>query len=220
MGAVLSGTPQPGIAGILLAGGRARRMGGGDKPLLEIAGRTLLAHCIARLAPQCRSGLVLSANGNEGRFASFGLPVVADEMPGSEGPLAGLLAAFECIAHHQPQTAYALSVPGDTPFLPHDLAVRLNETRCATGADVVVAASGGRAHHTVALWPTAIRSDLHQWLANADDRSVRGFASRYRVSSVEWTAEPFDPFFNINTPDDLDTAERLYRDRIRSGACE
>lgn len=188
--------------GIILAGGLARRMGGGDKPLIAIAGKPIITHVIERLRPQC-AGLCLNANGDPARFAAFGLPVVADSVPGFAGPLAGVLAGMDRAAAHATGAAHILSAPGDTPFLPGDLFARLAAAREEAGAEIAVAASGGRVHHAVALWPMALREDLRRALVEQDERKVSGFIARYRNVVVEWATEPHDPFFNVNRPEDL-----------------
>jgi molybdopterin-guanine dinucleotide biosynthesis protein A len=144
--------------GILLAGGLARRMGGGDKTLRMAGGIPLLAHAVAALRPQCE-GLVLSANGDPARFAGFALPIVADDLPGFKGPLAGILAGLDWIAARCPDVPLAISVPADTPFLPGDLAARLIDARVKDNALIACARSGGRTHPAVAVWPVSIRSE-------------------------------------------------------------
>jgi molybdenum cofactor guanylyltransferase len=177
-------------------------MGGGDKALLEIGGRSLLAHAIASLGPQCRA-LVINANGDAARFATFGLPVVADSIEGFAGPLAGVLAGMDHAAAHFPDATDILSAPADTPFLPADLMARLEAGRKAAGAVIAVAASGGRAHHAVALWPVALREALRVALASEGERRVSAFIRRYPHVTVDWPTDPFDPFFNVNRPEDV-----------------
>jgi molybdopterin-guanine dinucleotide biosynthesis protein A len=194
---------------IILAGGLARRLGGVDKGLIEIAGRPILARLIARLSPQC-AVLVLNANGDASRFARFGLPVVADEIEGFAGPLAGVLAGMDYAAAHFPSARDLLSVPADTPFVPSDLAARLASARAAARARIAVAASAGRPHHAVALWPLALAGDLRRALAEGE-RRVSGFIARYQNVTAEWPVESGDPFFNVNRPEDLGEAEALAR---------
>ena len=194
--------------GVILAGGRARRMGGGDKPLREIGGHTILARVIARLAPQCDC-LALSANGDPLRFASFGLPVIADGVKQNPGPLAGILAGLDWAAAHRPNAQWILSAPGDCPFLPRDLVVRLAQAASAGSAELAVAASGGRSHPVIGLWKVALRDALRQALVVEGLRKVGEWTGRYRVATVAWPAEPLDPFFNANTVEDLAEAERL-----------
>jgi molybdopterin-guanine dinucleotide biosynthesis protein A len=197
-----------GVPGVVLAGGLAQRMGGGDKPLREIGGRTILARVIARLAPQCEC-LLLSANGDPVRFASFGLPVIADGVNHYPGPLAGVLAGLDWAAAHRPNAQWILSAPGDCPFLPRDLVVRLRQALSAQGAELAVAASQGRSHPAIGLWKVPLRNALRQALVVQGLRKVDEWTGRYRVATVAWPADPLDPFFNANTIDDLAEAERL-----------
>ena len=196
------------IHGLILAGGLARRMGGGDKALIDVGGQPLLAHVIARLAPQV-AGLALNANGDLARFASFGLPVVADDVPGFAGPLAGVLAGLDWLARERPGATHAVSVAADTPFLPSDLVARLAAARAGADARLACAASGGRRHPVIALWPVELRFDLRRALVEEDIRKIEWFMRRHAVVAADWPIAPFDPFFNINAPDDLAAAERL-----------
>lgn len=194
--------------GVFLAGGLARRMGGVDKPLIDVGGRALLAEAVRRLKPQCVA-LVINANGDAARFSGFGLPVVADGVGGVAGPLAGVLAGMDYAAAHHPECADILSAPGDTPFLPGDLVERLSAARDADSAQIAVAESGGRVHHAVALWPVALREDLRRALVEEDFRKVSGFIARYANVTVDWPAEPYDPFFNVNEPEDVLRAREM-----------
>lgn len=198
----------PRIPGVLLAGGLARRMGGGDKPMRRIAGRSLLDRVVARLAPQC-NGLILNANGDPARFAAFGLPVIADDVADFPGPLAGILAGLDWAVAHRPDAAYILSAAADCPFLPRDLVTRLHRALLDGDAQLAVAASGGQPHHTVGLWPVALRDDLRHALTVENVRQVGRWTARYRIATVDWPADPFDPFFNANTLEDIAEAERL-----------
>lgn len=198
--------------GILLAGGLAHRMGGGDKALRTLGGTCLLAHAIAALRPQC-DGLVLSANGDPARFAGFDLPIVADDLPGFMGPLAGILAGLDWIAAHRLDVPSAISAPADTPFLPGDLAARLIDARAKDNALIACARSGGLTHHAVALWPVSIRCDLRHALVVENMRKVEAFLQNYSRAIVEWPTEPFDPFFNANDPSELAVAETILSQR-------
>ncbi|MEI9924572.1 MAG: molybdenum cofactor guanylyltransferase MobA [Bradyrhizobium sp.] len=200
--------PAPAIPGVLLAGGLARRMGGGDKPMRQIGGRPILARVIARLAPQC-DGLILNANGDPARFASFGLPVIPDTVEDFPGPLAGILAALDWAAAHRPDAGWILSAAGDCPFLPRDLVVRLHRARVEQDAQLAVAASDGQLHHVIGLWSVALREELRHALVVENFKGVGRWMERYRRATVTWPVEPFDPFFNANTPDDIAAAERL-----------
>ena len=198
----------PAIPGVLLAGGLARRMGGGDKPMRQIGGQTILARVIARLAPQC-DGLVLNANGDPARFAAFGLPVAADTIEGFPGPLAGVLAGLDWAAAHRPEAKWLLSAAADCPFLPRDLVPRLHAAQLEGGAPIAVAASGGQSHHVVALWSVTLREELREGLASGEARGVGRWIAGHDAATANWPSEPYDPFFNANTADDLVEAERI-----------
>ena len=196
--------------GVILAGGLARRMGGGDKPMREIGGRTILAHVVERLSPQC-GVLVLNANGDPSRFAAFGLPVVPDTVAGNPGPLAGVLAALDWAAQNRPQAQWVVSVAGDCPFLPRDLVDRLHKARRDGNATLAAAVSGGHAHPVIGLWKVALRGDLRNALVEEDLRRVQSWTARHSLATAEWPVRPVDPFFNANTIEDLSDAERLAR---------
>jgi molybdopterin-guanine dinucleotide biosynthesis protein A len=193
---------------VLLAGGLARRMGGGDKPMRMIAGHTILERVITRLKPQC-GALILNANGDPARFAAFGLPVVADSVANFPGPLAGILAGLDWVAEHLPSAEWMLSAAGDCPFLPRDLVARLAATRADENAELAVAASGGRSHPVIGLWKVSLREALRHALVVEEVRSVERFMARYRLATVSWPTTPLDPFFNANTAEDLTEAERF-----------
>jgi molybdenum cofactor guanylyltransferase len=196
------------LVGVLLAGGLARRMGGGDKPMRQIGGRTILERVIARLNPQCDE-LILNANGDPARFASFGLPVVADTVKDFPGPLAGILAALDWTAANRPAARLVLSVAADCPFLPRDLAARLNEALVDEDAQLAVAASGGQSHPVIGLWDVALRDELRHALVQEDVRKIDRWTARYKLATVTWPTTPLDPFFNANTMDDIAEADRL-----------
>jgi molybdenum cofactor guanylyltransferase len=198
----------PPTIGVLLAGGLARRMGGGDKPLREIGGRTILARVIERLAPQC-SRLILNANGDPTRFADSGLPVVPDGVADHPGPLAGILAALDWAAEHAPEIRYVASVAADTPFLPHDYVSRLHAARDAAGVPLACAESDGQAHPVNGLWDVALREDLRHALVVEDMRKIDRWTARHGVAHAAWPTVPLDPFFNANRPQDIEEAERL-----------
>ena len=194
----------PSTLGIILAGGLARRLGGGDKTLHELGGQPILAHIVARLRPQL-DRLVLNANGDPARLARFGLPILPDTVAGHPGPLAGILAGLESAAAHG--FSWVVSVPADAPFLPLDLVGRLHEGR--DGAPLAVAASAGRTHPVVALWPVAMGASLRAALA-AGQHKV-GWATD-GAAIVVWPDTPVDPFFNVNTPADLAAAQAVIAD--------
>ncbi len=194
--------------GLVLAGGLARRMGGGDKPLKTIGGVTILDRVLARLRPQCGS-MILNANGDPSRFASAGLPVVADDVPDFAGPLAGILAGLDWAAAHLPDVSYIASVPGDCPFLPRDLVARLHAARQTANIALACARSGEWRHPVVALWPVALRDDLRHAVTVEGLRKIEVWTARHGVSLADWPTEPVDPFFNVNTPEDVAAADRI-----------
>jgi molybdopterin-guanine dinucleotide biosynthesis protein A len=198
----------PRVAGVLLAGGRSRRMGGGDKALLTLHGETLLARVIARVKPQVQS-LVLNANGDPARFAAFQLPVVADTVPGFPGPLAGILTGLEWALANAKDISWVASFPSDAPFLPRDLVAQLRGAVESEGADMACAASGGRRHPVAGLWPVALARGLRRAVVNEGLRKVEDWTGRFNVAVVDYPLAPFDPFFNANTPEDLAEAERI-----------
>ncbi|WP_313899322.1 molybdenum cofactor guanylyltransferase MobA [Methylobacterium sp. E-065] len=194
----------PPVLGLILAGGQARRMGGGDKPLMRLGDRTLLQRVVERLGPQCGAGLALSANGDPARFAGFPGPILPDPLPDRLGPLAGILAGLEHAAAQG--IAQVVSVSGDAPFLPEDLVARLRAATSETG--IALAASGERQHYTIALWPTALRSALRGYLERGE-RRVGAFIALHGAAVACWPVAPVDPFLNVNTPADLVAAEVL-----------
>ena len=190
---------------VVLAGGLARRMGGGDKPLVVLGGQPLLGHILDRLRPQV-AGLALNANEDPARYRDFDLPILADSLPDRPGPLAGILAALDWAAAAGAE--HVLTVPGDTPFLPRDLAGRLGEA-VRSGAAAAIAASGGRRQPIAGLWPVAARDALHRSIVDDGLRRVDDWARHLGAVVVDFAIDPVDPFFNLNTPDDLAEAERL-----------
>jgi molybdopterin-guanine dinucleotide biosynthesis protein A len=196
------------IVGLLLAGGLSRRMGGGDKPLRSLAGKTLLERVVERLRPQV-AALVLNANGDPARFSGFGLPVVADSIPDYAGPLAGVLAGLDWAVAHRADCPWVLSAASDAPFLPMDLASRMAAALAAEGADLACAASDGRAHPVIGLWPVRLREELRHALAAEGVRKVDVWTARYRLATVMFPVAGIDPFFNANRPDDLAAAEAM-----------
>ena len=196
------------LVGLLLAGGQSRRMGGGDKTLRSLGGIPLLEHVIERLRPQVDT-LVLNANGDPSRFAKFGLPVVADSVPGFAGPLAGVLAGLEWAAAHRADCPFVVSVATDAPFLPTDLTSRFIEAIERDAADLACAASDGRSHPVFGLWPVRLRNDLRRAVVEEGIRKVDQWTARHRLVTVSFLIDPIDPFFNANRPEDLATAEAL-----------
>jgi molybdopterin-guanine dinucleotide biosynthesis protein A len=199
------------VLGVLLAGGQARRMGGGDKCLRNLGDRTILAQVIERAAPQC-AALMLNANGDPDRFADFGLPVAEDVVEGFAGPLAGVLTGITWAREHRPDLPWIATFATDTPFFPEDLVAKMLAVIEQGGADLACAASGGRSHPVFGLWPRRLEDDLRGAMTGERIRKVDVWTARHRLVEVEWPATPFDPFFNTNRPDDLAEAERILQD--------
>ncbi len=204
----------PDILALVLAGGLSRRMEGRAKPLLRLGGRLLIDFVIEKARAQCGA---VALNLHDGApetlapFADLGLAVAMDAAPGRLGPLAGVLGGLDFAAERHPHAEFVLSLPCDGPFLPDDLAARLLQAARETKSGLACAASGGRLHHVVALWPLGLREDLRRALLQRDMRAVGEFQRGYDIAAVEWPATPRDPFFNINAPDDLAQAETLLR---------
>lgn len=185
-------------------------MGGGDKARIELGGVSILDRVLATLSAQT-TGIVINANGDPERFADTGLTVVPDNVEGRPGPLAGILAGLDWLAAQNSGIEWLLSVPGDCPFLPDDLAARLHAARREMGAGVPLACarSGKWRHPVVGLWPLALRQDLRKALVEEDLRKIEVWTGRHGVAIADWPAEPVDPFFNINTPEDAARAAQI-----------
>jgi molybdopterin-guanine dinucleotide biosynthesis protein A len=201
--------PTAPILCVILAGGQASRMGGGDKCLRVLGGQPILTHVINRLQPQVER-IVINANGDPARFQQFNLPVVADSIPDFAGPLAGVLAGLDWAAENLPGCEYVVSVPGDGPFLPRDVVRRLR-TEVSLGAEIATAASAGQVYPVVGFWPVALREALRQALTAEGVRKVDAWTAGYKREVVQFSALPVNPFFNANTPEDLAEAERLLK---------
>ncbi len=210
--------PVHNVAAVLLAGGLGSRMRADgsalDKPLRLLAGRTLLDHAISRVRPQV-AAMVLNANGDGQAYAGFGLEIVADALPDHPGPLAGILAGMRWAAARG--FADVLSVPTDTPFLPPDLVGRLDQARVAAGVALACAGSGGWSHPVVGLWPVALADALEAALRDGM-RKIDRWTAQHGVATAEFEINGFDPFFNVNTPQDLVEAETLVA-RMSASSC-
>ena len=195
---------------LLLAGGKSRRMGGGDKNLIELGGKPLLGHVIERCVPR-GAPLVINANGDAGRYAGFGLPVVADVVDGFAGPLAGVLTGLEHAAEFHPEVTHVITLATDAPFLPRDLGARLMAA-IDDGADMAQAQSAGRRHPVFAIWPVSMAAALRRALVAEGLRKIDDFTARYDCAVVTFGAESDsapDPFTNLNTPEDVDAARNI-----------
>jgi molybdenum cofactor guanylyltransferase len=198
----------PVTLGLVLAGGLARRMGGGDKARIRVGGATILQRVLACLTPQC-GRVIINANGDPARFSDAGLAVIADSVPDFAGPLAGILAGLDFAAANMPECEWLVSVPGDCPFLPKNLVARLHEARAAAALPLACARSGEWRHPVVALWPVGLRDDLRHALVSEGLHKIELWTARHGVAIAEWPDAPVDPFFNVNTPEDAVRAETL-----------
>jgi len=199
--------PDENVCGILLAGGQSRRMGGGDKCLAELGGKTLLQRSIDVAVPQV-SQLVLNTNSDPGQFVSYGLPIVRDVVGGFAGPLAGVLTGMEWARENAPACEWLASFACDAPFVPPDLVALLLSAARSEVVDLACASSAGRHHPVFALWPLTLAADLRKALTEEGIRKVDIWTARHRLAVVDFGAEDADPFFNINRPEDLAAAEK------------
>ena len=198
----------PPTLGLVLAGGLARRMGGGDKARLLIGGKTILPRVLDCIGPQC-DRVIINANGDPARFADTGLPVIADSIPDFAGPLAGILAGLDWAAAHAPAVEWILSVPGDCPFLPRDLASGCTRHGLRRGRSLLARAPANGVIRSSALWSVALREDLRHALIDDGLRKIEIWTARHGVAIADWPAQPVDPFFNVNTPEDAAHAGAL-----------
>ncbi len=203
------------VNGVVLAGGLSRRMGGGDKSLALLGGRPMIARALDCLARQVGS-IVINANGDHQRFADLDYEVVADTVEGHAGPLAGILAGMRWSCKNSPRTRFIVSAAADTPFLPDDLVAKLSNK--AGESTIVLAKSGGRIHPVAGLWPVALVDDLDTYLKRGGNRKVLAFIDNYTLATVSFPmklSDSLDPFFNVNTPEDLAKAEELLLEVVR-----
>jgi molybdopterin-guanine dinucleotide biosynthesis protein A len=200
--------------GLILAGGLGTRMGVEDKPLVTLAGKPMLDRVIERLRPQVGK-IVLSANGDPVRFAAYGLPVVADIVEGFAGPLAGLHAGMRWARQNRPEAKFIVSVASDTPFFPATLVPRLAACGAEAEDAIALAASPAGTHPVFGRWPIALVDDLEEFLKSGEHTKILAFVDRYIRLNVPFDdielpdGETADPFFNVNTPEDAETAEKI-----------
>ena len=197
------------VIGIILAGGLAKRMGGGDKCLLPLAGKTLLQRTIERAQPQVAQ-LVLNANGSSLRFARTRLPVIADSFANNLGPLAGVHAGLKWMATHYPQQEWLASFASDTPFFPTTLVEQLHQrAQAVTSSHVILATSKQQVHPVFALWHVSLFEKIEEQLQTGEVPRLQDFVNAQKPEHVDFAESGYDPFFNINTPQDLYKAEPL-----------
>lgn len=194
---------------VILAGGEGRRLGGQDKARLPIDGQPLIRHVMDAIKLQT-DNLAISCHDNPGRFDEFGVPIIQDEFSERLGPIGGILSAMDWVAEHHPDIDSILTVPTDTPFLPHDLVRRLSYARDMADLNMACACSGDQIHPVIAIWPVGIRKVLRTSLSRAPERNVRNWARRIGCAYAIWPSDTADPFFNINTEEDLAQAEERF----------
>lgn len=193
----------------ILAGGLARRMGGKDKPLLEIAGKTMISHILKTIHKQTKGPIVLNVNGDPARFAPYNLPIVEDIVPDFAGPLAGILTGLDWINSHPQKPDYMLSLPGDAPLIPGDLLNKLSTAMIDTKSEIVSVSSNNRTHPVIALWCLSLLEPLRQGVVENDIRKIDLWTENRKIVYVEWDTIPYDPFYNVNRIEDLDYAESI-----------
>ena len=196
------------VVGLLLAGGLSRRMGGGDKGLTQLGGRSVLSRIIDIARPQVNA-LLLNANGDPERFSEYDLPVVADVISDFPGPLAGVLTGLEWLKDNRPDVRWLATFPSDAPFMPSDLVARMMAEIEDDGAQLACAITNGRTHPVVGLWPVDLAEDLRRAMVDEEMRKIDLWTARYSLVEVEFSCDPVDPFFNANRPEDFGEAERL-----------
>ena len=198
------------VVGCILAGGLSRRMGV-EKSFIPLGGSPLIQHVMSRVDRQV-ARTILNANGDAARFSAIFQTIVPDSIVGSVGPLAGVLTGMEWTRENVPYASWVLTVACDSPFIPRDLVDRMGDAIEAEGADMACASSGGRAHPVCGLWPVRLADDLHKAILKEEVRKVDVWTERYKLAVVDYPNDPYDPFFNANTPDDLVKAQKILLD--------
>lgn len=196
------------VVGIILAGGLAKRMGGGDKCLLPLAGKTLLQRTVERAKPQVET-LLLNANGSSLRFARTRLPVIPDIFADNRGPLAGIHAGLSWMRQFTPEAQWLASFASDTPFFPTDMVPRLFDAASTSHSQLAVAKSRNRIHPIFALWHVSLLERIEHQLKSGETPRLQDWVQQQQMVEAEFVADAYDPFFNINTPQDLYAAEPL-----------
>lgn len=196
------------ILGVLLAGGQALRMGGGDKGSILLGGRPMMEHIIERAQTQVTT-MIINANGDVRRFQNYGLEVISDVIEGFAGPLAGVLTGMEWAVINAPKVEWVATFPSDAPYFPLDLVNRLTAAVVNGDAELACACSNGWSHPVFGIWPVNLADHLRYAMVNEKVRKIDDWTARYKLVEVEFSTEPFDPFFNVNTPENLVEAEKI-----------
>lgn len=200
------------VVGVILAGGLARRMGGGDKSMLKLGGRRILDYVIESAQNQLHT-VIINANGDPKRFAEFNLPVQADIVPDFAGPLAGVVSAMAWVKQNNSEATHIITLAADTPFFPHDYVARMLELMALKQQRLACASYQGRTQPVFGLWPVDLFDDLYIALVEDDVRKVDRFTAPYGVADVAFDELADNPFFNVNKPEDLDIGEQQLANR-------
>ena len=203
-------TTSQNVVGVILAGGQSRRFGGGDKFLKELNGKLLIDHVINRVSPQT-SHVIINSNSNVALFKNQIHPIIPDSIKGYAGPLAGILTGMEWVIRFKPQYKWIVTFPSDAPFIPLDSAEKMIKCAEVERANIVCSASSGRTHPVCGLWQVELADDLRKAIIDEEIRKIDLWTARYRSSVVEFSDQPFDPFFNINRLGDLERAEEILK---------
>ena len=195
------------VVGVILAGGLARRMGGGDKSMLKLGGRRILDYVIESAQNQLQT-VIINANGDPQRFAEFNLPVQADIVPDFAGPLAGVVSAMAWVKQNQPSITHIITLAADTPFFPADYVTRMLELMQLKHQRLACASYQGRTQPVFGLWPVDLFDDLYKALVEDDMRKVDRFTTPYGVADVPFDELISNPFSNVNKPEDIDLGEQ------------
>jgi molybdopterin-guanine dinucleotide biosynthesis protein A len=201
--------PEP--IGVIIAGGQSRRFGGGDKFLNKLNGKPILNHVLERVRPQV-SELIINSNSNTTALVRFGCPVIADIVQGFVGPLAGVLTGMEWASTNTPECRWIATFPADAPFIPRDCLKKMKLYAEKDLYDIICVSSGGRTHPVCALWRIDLANELRLAIVNEEMRKIDLWTARYRLATIEFLDQPFDPFFNINRPEDLEIARAICLD--------
>lgn len=196
------------VIGVILAGGLARRMGGQDKGLLQLGGKPILEHVIKRLEPQV-DAVILNSNSSDATVTAYGLPIVPDIIPDRAGPLAGVLSGMEWVRANRPAARWIVTAAVDTPFFPMNLVSALLRSIAEQNAELACAASNDRHHPVFGMWPVRLTAELRHAVTHEGIRKVDAWTSRYRLATADFTKPGYDPFFNVNRPEDLEKAGKL-----------
>ncbi len=197
------------IVGVILAGGQARRFGGGDKGQQMIGKQTILANIIAIFDKQL-SNIAINANGDKNRFKQYNLPVFADTINGNQGPLAGILSGLEWVNKNHPNANYMITVPTDCPFIPFNLVEKLTDA-VKSGAKMACVKTNDRHHPVIAIWPISLCMELRHAIIENNIRKIDQWTAQYNIAHVGFPTDRFDPFFNINNADDLIKAKQIHK---------